>query len=46
MPALGVVFRAWRERARARRRADGWVECAYERAERCGSVITFGWPRF
>lgn len=47
MPApLATTFYAWREAVRSRRRADGWIECSYERAERVGSVVTFGWPLF
>ena len=43
---MEVAFRHWKEYVRMRKRSDSWIQCAYERAERSGSVIPVGWPLF
>ena len=40
------AFRLWREAHRCTLRRLSWVQAAFDRAERAGSVITFGWPKF
>jgi hypothetical protein len=43
---MKYYFSAWKKYMLGNKRRMAWVEQAYMRAERCRTVITFGWPMF
>ena len=43
---MKYYFLAWKNKMLQSKRRMAWVEQACVRADRCGTVITFGWPMF